>query len=216
MHACGRGFLRLLLLLAATLMLACSSNEPIEDGGQSILPWPRVDAMPIPDGSSVQTERLPRGRPVAVTVVRHDSREVLVDAPVLPVVLDPSGVLAPPAGIAGWYHEPGWPRPGEEGAAIIVGHVDTRDGPDTFAELPAARPGDAVHVRYSSNDSVDFVVRRSASMAKTDVPHDDTIWDVRDGRAVIRLITCDPESRPVNGHYGDNWVVWADRTTFAY
>lgn len=133
-----------------------------------------------------------------------------MDTGVVPTYLAAGGELAPPAGTAGWYAERGWPRPGEPGASILVGHVDQGGRPDVFWNLPQATAGDRVSVRDASGRSVDFRVVRSQAMAKTQVPKDTTIWDWKNPRPLLRLITCDPTT-PINaGHYEGNWVVWAE------
>ena len=117
---------------------------------------------------------------------------LLVDAPLVRTRLDREGILAPPPGVAGWYAESGWPKPGFPGASILAGHINTRrNGPDTFARLPEVRPSAVVTVRYSSGDEVDFVVTRSKALPKTQTPKDDTIWDAANPRPLLRLITCD-------------------------
>ncbi len=83
----------------------------------------------------------PQGTPKRV-IVTAPGDAVLVDAPLVATGLDDKGVLAPPAGVAGWYDEKGWPKPGYPGASILAGHINTRaTGPDTFAKLPTVRPG---------------------------------------------------------------------------
>ena len=151
----------------------------------------------------------PTGEPERVVVTSLGGKE-LVDAELVPAGLDDEGILAPPPGVAGWYDEKGWPKPGFPGAAILAGHINTRRyGPDTFARLPEVRPGAVVAVRYSSGDEVEFVVTRSKAVPKSRTPKDDTIWDAGNPRPLLRLITCDPTTPVEGGHYVGNWVVWA-------
>jgi hypothetical protein len=151
----------------------------------------------------------PQGKPKRVTVTTPGDA-VLVDAPLVATGLDDKGVLAPPAGVAGWYNEKGWPKPGYPGASILAGHINTRaTGPDTFAKLPTVRPGARVRVIYSSGEATDFVVTRSEAVSKKQVPKDDSIWDAGNPRPLLRLITCDPTTPVKGGHYVGNWVVWA-------
>lgn len=168
---------------------------------------------PTPSPTAAATPRAsrdPAGSPDRVVLMRGDGT-TLVDAPVRPVGLDERGVLSPPGGVVGWYDEPGWPRPGHPGAAILAGHVGTPgNGPDVFRRLPQARRGDTVSVRYDSGDVVRFVVRRSAGMPKQQTPTDDTIWDAGNPEPLLRLITCDPRTPLARGHYEGNWVLWAD------
>ena len=159
------------------------------------------------------TARAPRGRPSGEperVLVRSRRGDELVDAALVRTGLDDQGVLAPAPGVAGWYDEAGWPKPGFPGASILAGHINTRrNGPDTFAHLPEVRPGAVVTVRYSSGDEVDFVVTRSKAVPKTQTPKDDSIWDAGNPRPLLRLITCDPTTPVKGGHYVGNWVVWA-------
>ncbi len=175
-------------------------------GAPSATPTPTASA---PASQPVRVTDHPQGTPKQVTVVTPGDA-VLVDAPLVATGLDAKGVLAPPPGVAGWYDEKGWPKPGYPGASILAGHVNTRaTGPDTFAKLPKVRPGARVRVTYSTGDAADFVVTRSAALSKKQVPRDDSIWDAGNPRPLLRLITCDPTTPVKGGHYVGNWVVWA-------
>lgn len=153
----------------------------------------------------------PKGSPERVVVVSTSGR-VLVDANLVPDKLDKDGVLAPPFGVAGWYAETGWAKPGWPGASILAGHINRRSPSlrlDTFGHLPKVRPGDRITVVYSSTQTVTFSATKSKALPKTAVPRDDTIWDADNPRPVLRLITCDPTTPVKGGHYQGNWVVWA-------
>ena len=167
---------------------------------------PRPSAAP----PAARDPETPEGDPVRVVVTSLGGEE-LVDARLIPAGLDDDGILAPPAGVAGWYDEKGWPRPGFPGASILAGHINTRmTGPDTFARLPEVRPGARVTVTYDSGDDVAFVVVRSKAVPKEETPRDDSIWDAGNPRPLLRLITCDPTTPVKGGHYVGNWVLWAN------
>lgn len=152
--------------------------------------------------------RAPAGDPARVIVTSSSGKE-LVNANLQRTLLDSKGVLAPPPGIAGWYSEPGWPKPGDKGASILVGHINYRGGPDVFWNLTSARPGDVVTVTYGNGRSVKFQVTKSKALSKKAVPQDTTIWDWQNPSPLLRLITCDPTTPLNGGHYEGNWVVWA-------
>jgi len=172
-------------------------------------PEPSPTPSPTAAEQSPTAGDRPQGKPKRVTVTALGGDQ-LVDARLVPAALDDNGILAPPAGVAGWYDEKGWPKPGYPGASILAGHINTRaTGPDTFAQLPEVKPGARVRVTYSSGDEVDFVVTRSAAVPKKQTPKDDTIWDAGNPRPLLRLITCDPTTPVKGGHYVGNWVVWA-------
>ncbi len=170
---------------------------------------PSPTASSTPSEPPVRISARPKGKPKRVTVTAPGDT-LLVDAPLVATGLDDKGVLAPPPGVAGWYDEEGWPKPGYPGASILAGHINTRaTGPDTFAKLPKVRPGARVRVTYSSGEAADFVVTRSEAVSKKQVPKDDSIWDAGNPRPLLRLITCDPTTPVKGGHYVGNWVVWA-------
>jgi hypothetical protein len=147
----------------------------------------------------------PTGQPSRVAVPNRG-----IDAPLEPIVLQPDHTLVPDFGIAGWYAQPGWDiLPGFPGPSVLAGHIDNRQGLDTFGYLPEVRPGDLVRVSYTSGEIVTFRVTATERIQKADLPTD-TIW-THDTRPVLRLITCFPDAKTFkHGHYRDNYVVWAD------
>lgn len=151
----------------------------------------------------------PDGNPTRVQVT--SGGRSIVDASLQATKLDSENVLAPPFGTAGWYAEPGWPKPGFQGASILVGHINHGSNPDVFWNLPRVDLGDVVTVTYSSGEQVTFEITRSEPATKDGVPRDDSIWDYDNPEPVLRLITCDPQTSFSNGHYDGNWVVWAKR-----
>lgn len=150
----------------------------------------------------------PAGDPTRV-VVTSGGRSI-VDASLQATYLDAQKVLAPPFGTAGWYAEDGWPKPGHDGASILVGHINQGSQPDVFWNLPQVKVGDVVTVTYGSGKKVRFKITRSEAASKTQVPQDDSIWDHDNPEPRLRLITCDPTTPLEGGHYEGNWVVWAD------
>lgn len=157
------------------------------------------------EGSS---DPAPSGNPTRVQV--ESGGRSIVDASLEATTLDADKVLAPPFGTAGWYAEPGWPKPGHQGASILVGHINHGSNPDVFWNLPKVKIGDIVTVTYGSGAQVQFKITKSEAASKKGVPQDDSIWDHDNPEPVLRLITCDPETPLNEGHYEGNWVVWAD------
>ncbi len=168
---------------------------------------PSSTSSPSSDGTVVSGD--PAGKPTRVQVV--SSGRAIVDASLQATLLDADKVLAPPFGTAGWYAEPGWPKPGYDGASILVGHINHGSNPDVFWNLPQVLIGDVVTVTYSSGEQVKFRITRSEPASKQGVPQDDSIWDHDNPDPVLRLITCDPQTPLQDGHFQGNWVVWADQ-----
>lgn len=160
-------------------------------------------------GGAQPAQQAPAGDPTRVQV--ESGGRSIVDANLQATTLDSEKVLAPPFGTAGWYAEPGWPKPGHQGASILVGHINHGSNPDVFWNLPKVKVGDIVTVTYGSGNTVKFKITKSEAATKKGVPQDDSIWDHDNPEPVLRLITCDPETPLNEGHYEGNWVVWADQ-----
>lgn len=168
------------------------------------LALPRAAApLVAPTGAGTAPPDLP------VRILARSATEVIADAALVPTTAGADGTWSPPAGQVGWYAVPGWVAPGSPGTSVLAGHVgSTAGGPDVFARVPELIPGDTIVVTTGSGVARPFVVTRSGPMTKADVPADPEIW-ASSSSAQLRLITCDPGTALVAGHYAGNWVVWA-------
>ena len=128
----------------------------------------------------------------------------------VPLGVDAAGQLEVPSTEAeiGWWAD--GPRPGEAGAAILVGHVDLDGRAGVFAKLAQARIGAIVVVDSGRDEApVRFRVTRVDRYAKAQFPTD-VVYRPADGPE-LRLITCGGRFDPRSGHYEDNVVVQAVR-----
>ncbi|HYT29880.1 MAG TPA: class F sortase [Actinomycetota bacterium] len=128
-----------------------------------------------------------------------------VDAAVIDLGLNPDGSLQVPSEftVAGWYA--GGPQPGQVGPAVIVGHVDSRNGPAVFYGLRSLAHGDTIEV-FKGTREMRFTV-----VAVDEYPKDSFPTARVYGRVdypAIRLITCGGVFNPATGHYSDNIVVF--------
>jgi LPXTG-site transpeptidase (sortase) family protein len=162
------------------------------------------------DGSARTVEGAPSPEPAESAEL---AQPVTVRVPALgikarlqPLELDRRGRLQPPAyGRAGWYAE--GPEPGEPGAAVIAGHLDSTTGPDVFATLAQARRGHRVLVDLVDGTVAAFRVVDTAQFSQQEFPTDRVYADVR--RPALRLITCGGDYDTATGRYLDNVVVFA-------
>ncbi len=106
---------------------------------------------------------------------------------------------------AGWYSQ--GPAPGDDGPAVIVGHVDSFRGPGIFARLDELVTGDQVSVRRADGSIVAFVVQSVQTYAKRDFPTEAVY--IGDSTTSLRLITCGGEFDKSARSYRDNVVVFA-------
>lgn len=137
-----------------------------------------------------------------------------VDAEVMSLGLQADGTLQVPPlrgdAPAGWYRHS--PTPGEVGASVLAGHVDSaRDGPAVFYRLREVRPGDPIEVRRTDGTVARFSVTRVASYPKRDFPSQEVYAPV--DRAALRLITCGGVFDRGEGSYRSNVVVFAEGVT---
>ncbi|MGH8774762.1 MAG: class F sortase [Jiangellaceae bacterium] len=143
---------------------------------------------------------------------RHaEPRRLLIDGLALKAEIEPVGVagdgtLALPAeaDAVGWFDASS--VPGDTGPAVLVGHVDSADGPAVFAHLGQLRPGDVVAVEDVRGGSVAFAVTSVSTFPKNDFPTDAVYGGSPD--AELRLITCGGDYERGRG-YPDNVVVAA-------
>ncbi|HPB72688.1 MAG TPA: class F sortase [Phycicoccus sp.] len=206
------GLVLVVAALALTMHFGWWGKAPAPASSLAAGTTPSPSASPTPSGSPSPSPSSPNpsGMPSRISVTTT-AGITLVDAKIIPVQLKSDGALEPPFGVVGWYAGSGWPKPGWPGASILAGHINSAAlGPDTFAKIIDARPGDRIEVRFDSGDQVSFTVTKSAAESKVDVPGDKSIWDAGNPRPLLRLITCDPGTPLQGGHYEGNWVVWAD------
>ena len=128
-----------------------------------------------------------------------------VAAPVDALGANKKGLALPDLGRAGWWS--GGPRPGEDGRAVIVGHLDSRDGPDVFARVPDLAQGDAIVVRDQAGDYHRYAVVGVTRVQKAAFPTGDVYGPAP--RPVLVLVTCGGPYDKSIGHYRDNVLVYA-------
>ena len=152
---------------------------------------------------------LRRSLPVSVSIPA-----IGVSSRLLRLGLRADGTIAVPvlpgqAGRAAWYDDS--VAPGQAGAAVIEGHLDSYQGPAVFFRLGALRPGDGIDVRLADGVTAVFSVTGVRQYLKSRFPAQ--FIYTAPGFAALRLITCGGTFDYATGHYRSSTVVFAALTS---
>ncbi|MEX1179071.1 MAG: class F sortase [Nitriliruptor sp.] len=132
-----------------------------------------------------------------------------VDADVIDLGLNPDNTLEVPSDFSqtGWFERGS--RPGERGAAIIAGHIDSTDGPAVFYRLAELTKGAQIEVHSAEGETVTFAVERVEEYSKAEFPTQEVYSFTRE--PTLRLITCGGPFDRTIGSYENNTIVYARR-----
>jgi hypothetical protein len=130
-----------------------------------------------------------------------------VDTAVERLGLNADNTIAVPkdANEVGWYTN--GPAPGEQGPAVILGHLDSATGPAVFWRLSSLKAGSEVVVAREDGSTATFRVQRVASFPVDAFPSDQVYGATTD--AELRLITCGGQFSFAQRRYLSNVVVFA-------
>ncbi|MGN9844785.1 class F sortase [Nonomuraea sp. H19] len=206
---------RLLLTLAGVVTLAGAlliglGVSGIVGGGEQA---PVAAAGTEPGDGTAPVPGVPRAgvaepmkavRPTAVYIP-----SIGVSAPLMELGLDAAGAIQNPPldspNLAGWYRY--GPVPGQRGAAVITGHLDTRSGPAVFARLKDVKRGDQVQVLRADRSVAVFVVDEVEHTPKRGFPAKKVYGKL--GYPGLRLVTCGGAFDRKSRSYQENAIVYA-------
>lgn len=140
--------------------------------------------------------------PVGVTIPAIGVTSILEG---LRLTADGSSVQTPrDPNRVGWYSD--GPAPGDQGAAVLVGHLDSTTGPAVFWRLAGLMPGDRILVRRADGRTLSFVVDHSSAFPRTSFPSAAVFGATG---AELHLITCNGNWDRRIGRYDHSLVVFA-------
>ena len=185
-------------------------------GAAAGLAWASHTGRPATSPGTPPIVPVPKGEWAAVPPALMPSapRPTALDIPAIGVKtrlvrlgLTAAGTLQVPgsASVAGWYT--GSPRPGEPGAAVIAGHIDSGRGPGVFYRLADLKPGNLVYVQRGRGRLAVFKVTAVRTFLKSKFPTAAVYGPVPDSQ--LRLITCGGTFDPATGHYLSNVIAFA-------
>jgi sortase (surface protein transpeptidase) len=139
--------------------------------------------------------------------VRISIPAIGVNARVIPLGLNRDRTMQVPRNFAhtGWFR-PG-PEPGEQGAAVVAGHVDSRSGPAVFFRLRELRAGHMITIHLRNGSKVRFLARSMIRVSKGRFPTNRVYAQTT--QPTLRLVTCAGRLNPATGHHPDNYIVFA-------
>ncbi len=202
------------------------SVEQTESASAAPTPKASSQAPSLPEPTSVMTpsaspeasapvRALPSGEPVRVTITRGN--KTILDRKISgSVKLKPVGNqlwLVPPSGVVTWVNDERLAnaKPGFPGSAMLAAHISQSGEPGPFYGLTQTLKGDSVTVTYGSGDRVKGTLTNITHPDKLDLP----VEKIRGAgnRPVLWLVTCDPSTPFVSGHYLGNVLVYVNNLT---
>lgn len=110
------------------------------------------------------------------------------------------------------YTKVGWykfgPTPGELGPAVILGHVDSYQGPAVFFSLGQLETGDDIFVNREDGSVAHFQVTKLERNEQSSFPTREVYGDI--DHAGLRLITCSGTFERGIQRYTHNLIVYAE------
>lgn len=215
-----RNFARWLFAASVYILVATPIwwvvSRPHIDAGTVPAAGEAVGAAPVLDRKGVQTLAKIAVRSArlsdqavseAVPPVRLAIPALGVDAPIVPVGVEPHGGMEVPQDVrtAGWYRF--GPLPGARGSAMVIGHVDSRvQGPGIFFGLSRLELGEKIGVQLADGPTQYFVAVARRLIEKDELPLD---LFARDGPPRLTLVTCGGGFDETSRSYSHNVVVYA-------
>ncbi|MEV6768607.1 class F sortase [Nocardia sp. NPDC051030] len=141
------------------------------------------------------------------TPVSFDITSIKTAGPLISLGLNADGSVQVPADYrtAGWYQQ--GPAPGEQGSAVILGHVDSYQGEGVFFSLKKVKPGDLIDVTRADHKIAHFKVTDVRMYLKSEFP-DQLVFGPRGG-ATLQVVTCGGDFDQADKNYLSNVVVFS-------
>ncbi len=168
-------------------------------------PLHALSPTPTPDVAT-QSDNTNKSMP-ASDAVKLKIPTVGIDATVMSVGKRTDGTIDVPSSteLVGQYKYA--PTPGENGPAIIVGHVDSVAGAAVFWRLRELVPGQPIEVIRADGTKATFKVSSVKNFRQDNFPTKEVYGNI--DYPGLRLITCGGTFNYLTQHYSDNTVVFA-------
>jgi sortase (surface protein transpeptidase) len=182
-------------------------------GGNRALPAPKPSPAaeraavkaPAQVAPGATPRQAARSLPVAL---RIPALGVLVPVGSLGLNLDGTVEVPTTSQQTGWFRL--GPTPGQIGSAVILGHVDSYQGPGVFFNLRTLTAGDQLDVELADGTLTQFTVDAVVQYPKDQFPSQRVYGS--DGSSALQLVTCGGVFDHQTGGYLSNVVVYSSLT----
>lgn len=160
--------------------------------------------VPAPRGASTEARAEQVGESVPPAQLSIPAIDVSTPLVSLGVKKDKTVEVPVNPSLAGWYGL--GPAPGDRGSAVILGHVDSVNGPAVFADLQHLDAGDRVTVRSADGSLDRFEVTSVVTYPNAGFPARKVYTP--QGHRALNLVTCGGLYDSDRGGYQSNVVVY--------
>ncbi|MFF9569057.1 class F sortase [Streptomyces sp. NPDC014685] len=202
------------LVCLALVLTGCSSDTADGSGASTRSDAPERTGPKPEKAEPKKVEEAGKSggsRAAAAAPVRISIPSLGIDSELMRLGLNQDGTVeVPPAEkgmTAGWYT--GGAIPGERGAAVVIGHNDTRFGKAVFHDLKKIDKGAEIAIHNDRGAELRFRVTGTETVSKKAFPTE-KVYGPTNTRT-LRLITCDGAFDD-RGHPVDNLIVYANRS----
>jgi sortase (surface protein transpeptidase) len=157
-----------------------------------------------PSVTKVQTSTIKVGAPKRIIIPKLD-----VNANIESVTTDSQGRMDIPKNFydTAWYSKGA--KPGQQGSAVIDGHVDTPQGtPSVFADIKSLTRGDLITIESSDGKKYNFSVTKVMNYPLETIPLN-LIFDLNTRDKRLNLITCSGTWDRETKNYSNRLVVYS-------
>lgn len=204
MYAAARALLHSIVFALLILFLSGSSEEYRE--AETAFTETAIEEVESAEtGDQVETVSVSQKESVVPAEIKIDA--IQLDTAVDEMGYTESGGMEVPDNgeETGWF-SPGF-KPGQQGNAVIAGHVNDRSGPAIFYHLDKLKPGDLIEVTGEDGEAITFEMESSASYPYDDAPIQQIFGASNDRK--LQLITCTGEFDNDAGTHRERLVVTA-------
>jgi sortase family protein len=192
-----------LALMAVTTLLSTviTLSRPVLIAGR-LIDGSVTGSIVNPDSSRLDNAAERPARPVRLWIAK-----IGVSTELVQLGANEAGTPKPPdsPNVAGWLA--GSSMPGDAGAAIVAGHVDSSAGPGVFFQLRTLQLGDRISVERSDGRTVVFSVTAVRVFGQEQFPAQEVYGPVAVPQ--LRLVTCGGPANLIGGRPLDNILVQA-------